>query len=694
LHRAPQWRLTLVILIGKIHMKPQHAPLAYRPEIDGLRAIAVVAVMLYHADIDINGRRLFSGGFLGVDIFFVISGYLISSIILTQLQDGRFTFANFYERRVRRIFPALFFVMFGSLPFAWTLLLPGALLEFTSSVAATSLFVSNIFFWAQDPYTSAPSLLKPLLHTWSLSVEEQFYILFPPFLIILHRWFSRYFVQIVSLLFLVSLMVAHWSSVKFPSLNFFFLHGRIWELLCGALLAWNSARGQGDGKMGHSAFACSGLVIIIGSIFLFTEELRHPSFWTVLPVFGTCLIIARPGQSSNLVLRLLTAPVIVGVGLISYSLYLWHQPVFAFARIYSVVPLSLAAKILLLCVCVGLSFMSWRWVEQPFRDSSRVGVRRIWMLGLFGAFCSLVVFLLTHIGNGFPGRFPDVVRNLYEPAESVGNLVQNGRPCHRRPVADACTFVSGDGSDKWFLLGDSNAARLARPLWNMLQNGNATFTLLTQNGCFYAPGMLLTRDGKVFCPLQVNLSRKDLLLNESPATIVIFGSLPVYMNGGFQAPNLPAVMLRESLEPFDESSRLAAIDKSIRTAVGDLLAYGHRIVLVYPIPEVEFDIRRRILQLLATHPSRLEAQDDRFGVYTSYADFREQSASSYRLFDSIPPHKRLIRVKPEDRLCNLLRDGECVVMDLQSYYYVDSYHLSHFGASLIVEQIQAATAGN
>ena len=214
--------------------------LLYRPEIDGLRAIAVVAVILYHAQITILGYQPFKGGFIGVDIFFVISGYLITSIILKELvTTGSFSFKNFYERRIRRILPVLLFVMLASLPFAWMYILPNNLLEFSKSILYSLGFSSNFYFhYSGQQYGAESGLLKPFLHTWSLSVEEQYYILFPIILLVIFKYFRKYLLSTLVIGLSISLILAHTTSRNFSSISFYFLHTRMWELLAGSILAY------------------------------------------------------------------------------------------------------------------------------------------------------------------------------------------------------------------------------------------------------------------------------------------------------------------------------------------------------------------------------------------------------------------------------------------------------------------------
>ena len=343
----------------------------YRPEIDGLRAIAVGAVILYHAQITIFGQQSFKGGFIGVDIFFVISGYLITSIILKELVNtGSFSFKHFYERRIRRILPALLFVMLVSLPFAWIYLLPNSFIDFSKSILYSLGFSSNFYFWySGHQYGAESGMLKPFLHTWSLSVEEQFYIIFPIILLITFKNFKKYLTHILILGFLISLGLADWGSKNYPSFNFYVLPTRGWELLAGSILAYfEITKGhRNKNKTLNLILPFVGLILIGHSISFFNDEMFHPSFYSLSPIIGVCLIIWFSSKN-ELITKILSTKLFVGIGLISYSLYLWHYPIFAFARITQFAQGSLFNKLLLGIITVILSTFTYYFVERPFRD--------------------------------------------------------------------------------------------------------------------------------------------------------------------------------------------------------------------------------------------------------------------------------------------------------------------------------------
>ena len=298
----------------------------YRPEIDGLRAITVTAVILYQAQINLFDNQIFKGGFIGVDIFFVISGYLITSIIFKELiTTGKFSFSYFYQRRIRRILPVLCFVMLASLPFGWIYLLPERLIEFLESILYSLGFGSNFYFhYTGLRYGDIDGFLKPFLHTWSLSVEEQYYILFPAVFLITFKFFKKYLLHILILGLIISLGLADWASVEHRNFNFYVLPTRGWELIAGSLIAYfeNKLGHRSQNKILNNILPAVGLLLIIHSIIFFFEDgMRHPSIYTVPPIIGVCLIIwfANKGE---LVTKILSNKLFVGTGLISYSLYL------------------------------------------------------------------------------------------------------------------------------------------------------------------------------------------------------------------------------------------------------------------------------------------------------------------------------------------------------------------------------------
>jgi peptidoglycan/LPS O-acetylase OafA/YrhL len=371
----------------------------YRKEIDGLRALAVLPVILFHA-----GIAGFSGGFVGVDVFFVISGYLITSIIIGELESGDFTITGFYERRARRILPALFFVILVTLPFAWWLLLPHELVAFGRSIIAVTVFASNILFWQESDYFATDSELIPLLHTWSLAVEEQYYVIFPVLLLVCWKLGLRWVTAIIAVIGVISLGLAEWGWRYDASANFYLLPGRAWELMAGAGCAlYLGHKTQPTGAISQW-LSLTGLGLLLLSVIWLDDSLPFPGLYAIFPVLGTALIILFAHQN-NWTGRLLSLPVFVGIGLVSYSAYLWHQPMFAFARLYYADEPGLFIMLGLVILAFILAAISWRFVERPFRQRRNFSRKQIFVMALAGSLLLIVIALTLIMLEGIPARF-------------------------------------------------------------------------------------------------------------------------------------------------------------------------------------------------------------------------------------------------------------------------------------------------
>tara|TARA_A100001011_G_scaffold380455_1_gene447789 strand:+ start:1258 stop:3138 length:1881 start_codon:yes stop_codon:yes gene_type:complete len=367
--------------------------ITYRPEIDGLRAIAVGAVILYHAQITILGYQPFKGGFIGVDIFFVISGYLITSIILKEfIKTGSISFKHFYQRRIRRILPVLLFVMLVSLPFAWVYLLPNDLLDFSKSILYSLGFSSNFYFhYSGLEYGGAGLEGNPFLHTWSLSVEEQYYVLFPLALFITFKFFKKFLIHVLILGFIISLGLANWGSANYPSASFYFLHTRIWEILAGSILAYFEITKGGRSKIQsfNLILPSVGLFLIGHSILFFNDKMFHPSFYTLSPIIGVCLMIWFC-QKNELITKILSTKLLVGIGLISYSLYLWHYPIFVFVMKFNLASFNIFTKFIIAMSIIFLSIFSYYFIEKPFR-LKKIKFKKIFVV-LFLKFLFIISF--------------------------------------------------------------------------------------------------------------------------------------------------------------------------------------------------------------------------------------------------------------------------------------------------------------
>jgi len=425
----------------------------YRREIDGLRAVAVVPVILFHA-----GFSLFSGGFVGVDVFFVISGYLITGILIAELERGDFSIARFYERRARRILPALFAVMAFCIPLSWYLMLPQQQEEFAASVIAVTLFSSNVLFWMQTGYFASDAELRPLLHTWSLAVEEQYYLLFPVVLALVWRWGRQKVLWLIIIAALASLALSQWASTNAESANFYLAPPRAWELFAGSICAFLL---RGRPSFANAWLSSLGLALIVFSILFLHDGLPFPGVYALLPVGGTALIILFGGAGTP-VARLLSLRGFVGIGLVSYSAYLWHQPLFAFARLGSDTEPAHWLMTVLAVLSLVMAVLSWRFVEQPFRGKKGLFPKRSHLFAASGAGAAvmLAIGLVGYLAKP-PTRIevenPVLIANAEKEARTGMGWHEGSKPCEGFVESEGLNCRRyGDGPQKVVLWGDSH----------------------------------------------------------------------------------------------------------------------------------------------------------------------------------------------------------------------------------------------
>jgi len=482
------------------------AVLKYRPDIDGLRAVAVLSVLAFH----LSPWRV-RGGFVGVDVFFVISGYLISAIVFSEIATNRFSVLAFYERRVRRIFPALFVMLMVVSPVISFFLLPNELIDYAKSVIAAATSSSNFYFWQHSGYFDSPTS-KPLLHTWSLAVEEQFYILFPVFLLIACRFFAKWLKQGVVILLFASLAASVATSHDNATAAFYMPYTRIWELLVGTVISLGFFPRLRSGWV-RNGFTLLGIGLIAFAVFEYSPETPFPGLAAVLPCVGSALIIGAGESGSTLVGNALSWRPMVLIGLISYSLYLWHWPVIVLndlglaANFGDFVPhrwafvllLQKSTKAIVVLVSFVLATLSWRFVERPFRGHAR----RIGRQPLFALAALVVVVLLLSSGaviyaRGFPGRFPrpavQVASFRPAPDSIIGQLGDCAITNDNRDSVfdDNHCLQRAAGKEGYLLLGDSHAAELLDSLKTSLPNSNVA--LAAAWGCspsFHPDGGLL-----------------------------------------------------------------------------------------------------------------------------------------------------------------------------------------------------------
>lgn len=656
---------------------------SYRPEVDGLRAVAVLPVILFHA-----GFERFDGGYVGVDVFFVVSGYLITGIIYGEILKGSFSIAHFYERRARRILPALFCVSVVCLIFAWFWMLPNEFEILSESLIAVNLFVANIYFWQSLDYFAGPAEMQAFLHTWSLAVEEQFYFFFPLFMLLVGGLRKGFLLATIALGLLASLALAEYASSHHPTANFYLLPTRAWELLTGAVIAIYMQDRKGSFPLlARHVGGGVGLAMILFAVFFFDETTPFPSLWAVVPVLGTALVILL-SNGSDIVGRLLSWRPVVGIGLISYSAYLWHQPVFVFAKERSLEPISDLGFLTLSVFSLLLAWLSWRFVELPFRNRRNFTRGQIFKSALAMSFLMIGVGVFGKYSGGIPWRFDEEVQRIVD-----ARYIKHDVPelCHATTgrmlsIEDACEY-NEKGEGIVVVWGDSHATPLVPPVADLVDALGMKVKMLVYTNCLPIAGY--TRESEPNCGVFNNKVMDYLLDNDDIEMVIMLGRYPlqfeaeVFDNGEGGIENgvsQRAIPIDPSIDVSkDDGTRIEIVGQLLEETVNQLVNVGKRVVLVYPVPEVGWDV------------PVLLAKEKIFGVEReaplsiSYELFRERAETSYRQLSRVEENESVLKVDPAELLCNTYLTGRCSAQLEDTLFYYDSNHLSVTGAAMLVE---------
>ncbi|MCS5588949.1 MAG: acyltransferase [Candidatus Thioglobus sp.] len=647
----------------------------YRKEIDGLRAIAVVPVILFHA-----GVFGFSGGYVGVDVFFVISGFLITSIILEEKEKGTFSIKNFYERRARRILPALSAVLIATSLMA-AIFMPAELLKaYSSSVASVVTFTSNFYFFNTSGYFSTIADQKPLLHTWSLAVEEQYYLFFPLMVSSLWVFGKKRLVVVIVSLSLVSLFLSQYlAELKYNDANFYLISSRAWELFFGSLVAFFHLKEWSVKPWIRELFGILGLGMIFYSIFFFNKQTPFPSFYTLIPVIGTCLIIVFV-NCKTLVGQLLSKQVLVGVGLISYSLYLWHQPLFAFLRLKTVGEPEALMFIIAIVLTVILAYISWKYVEAPFRKKHIISSEKIFKYTYRSIAFFILVGVITHINDGFEQRFPHSIYSDTINSSPKRNKCHTKGNDYLKPM-DACHYFGKNIS--WAGLGDSHSVELSYSLAKAIEPSGEGLIALSFSGC--PPGLLFEAKRKG-CSKWLKEALIHIEQNASIKNVVLAFRHSSHLHG--QQPNIfSEAPDRDTAEIFSESFRAnfngdakELYWKSFSEIISRLIEAGKTLYIVYPIPELPIHISNAIT------PFSVFGGDLMFDLekMTTENYYKRRTEFINKKLDSLPYGKNLHAIKPFEILC----DGEyCPAVKEGKALYFDDDHLSLAGSAFITDVI-------
>lgn len=666
--------------------------LAYRKEIDGLRAIAVLSVIFFHA-----GFETFKGGFVGVDVFFVISGYLITSIILKEKAEGTFTLRRFYERRARRILPALFFVIFCTIPFAYLWLFPKDLQNFSFSVVSALLFCANLYFSQFNGYFTQHSDLMPMLHTWSLSVEEQYYFIFP--LIIMGMWRAgiKSILVIVCLLAVISFVATYCYAQLHPNEAFYFLPWRAWEILIGALVAINSNLSTRDNShKKYAYFLCEcmsvfGVLAIFFSIFVFDSYTNFIGKWGLVPVLGTSILL-QFCSPNTFVFKVLSCNVLSGIGLISYSMYLWHQPIFAFARIRSLHSLSNTEYVVLIFIVILCAYGSWLNVEKPFRNKNVITGKKLRILSTRVTLVFVIFF--TTIGmSAFPFRFSQDVLNVVNVQKEWDQ--QNKNPCGVTISSTQNGNVSCMRGNNIHpiaaLIGDSHANALSHELQRAFTSHSLSFQQMTHFSCPLLKGSHQKdpmRKHMYGCEEAINDFNAEVKNKTDVKNIIISVRWSAYISGQGFDNNEGGIESKKpvSIDVYDESNVLSREERFIHgfdNLIHNYVSTGKKVFVIYPIPEAGWDVPSQIAKTMLYD----KESDLRYGVTTSYTRYLERHAAILKLFEKFAQDPNVIPIRLDKIFCNSFVKNRCITMLNGQVLYTDSHHLSNAGAKLVVDEI-------
>lgn len=657
----------------------------YRPDIDGLRAVAVLPVVLFHADV-----AGLSGGYVGVDIFFVISGFLITTIIHREISQGRFSILRFYERRARRILPALFTVICATLLASYYLSMPTEFTDTARSAIATVLFVSNFLFWSETGYFSPGIFSQPLLHTWSLAIEEQFYIFFPPLMLLLAR--LRLPVRaIIAILTLLSLGLSVATTAMRPEMAYFLLPWRAWELGIGAFVALSMEQIRLHRPL-REILSAAGLFAILVAVISFDETTVFPGAAALLPVGGAALIIACGARGDTLVARLLSTRPMVWIGLISYSLYLWHWPVIVFYQQLTFARPDGLGVGLVVGLSMALAWASWAWVEAPFRSGSswRLGLSRarIFALLALGMAGIATLSLAVVLGQGLPGRLPPEAVRLAAFADDRHPLLRTctGRFEQWRDPSDPCIFGPGDGPPTVAIWGDSHAAALLPEIEAAADRSALRIAYLSRAGCLPVRNTERLDGRNGGCAEYGNGAMAHLLAQTNIDTVLIVARYAMAANGYLLDYGLaergfgPTLFADTATGPWDEGRRADALMGRIDDTVTTLTDAGKQVVVVYPIPEIGYKVPETLARLsLQGRPVA------GFGLPRAAYDARNQPLIAQ--LDIITARTGALTIRPDTVLCDL---ALCRAYDGGAALYYDDDHLSSAGAALLGPQIDSA----
>jgi peptidoglycan/LPS O-acetylase OafA/YrhL len=644
-----------------------HIRTPHRLDIDGLRATAVVPVVLFHARVP-----GFGGGFVGVDIFFVISGYLITSIIAKEISSGDFSILSFYGRRIRRIFPAFFVMTAFSAVAGVLLLLPSELSNLGSSIVAATFFVSNMLFWQKSGYFGLRSELEPLLHTWSLGIEEQFYLGFPLFLWLWLKFGRARTIWLgVALVAAVSFGVGAYSIDRWQEATFYLILTRAWELLLGAFLAvWPNAAIKRSGL--RDSLSIVGLLLIAWPVFTFSTATTFPGLNALFPCVGAALIIVTGMRDHSLAGRMLSNSAFVFTGWISYSFYLWHWPLIVFWKYYFIRPLNGADSIVIIILTFIIATLSWRFVETPFRKAGS-NSRRVLQRGGAAMAISAAIGAVFYFGNGLAWRVPAEAQLLASGSTDVGAFMHciYGLTAEQIKEQRLCKIGAPDAPPSFLLWGDSRAAAIADGIdLQARRHGRSGYYV----GMYSCPPLIgivgwykENANQHEQCRI-INSTVPALIERTHIRTVILHASWSeLATEYGTQRVADDATLPTEKYR-----NQTYLVDRSFRNTLDFLRKLGADVFIITNTPSATYNVPSTLARSAFTGRN--------VDIRVSVRDFIHQNEFSSELFEQVGRkyHARLIH--PEEALCG---PDKCAVEMEGRPLFVDRAHLTHFGAMML-----------
>jgi len=631
----------------------------YRPEIDGLRAIAVLAVLFFHAGFG------FSGGFVGVDIFFVISGFLITGVIYQDLQTHQFSFFEFWERRIRRIFPALTVMVVVTLIAGACCLLPNEFLALGESAIAQSTLVANLHFEEKTGYFDGPADLKPLLHTWSLAVEEQFYLLLPPLLVLCRRLSRLHLILLLSVLAVTSFCWSVWGTYTFPSRAFYLLQGRAWELLLGSVLALGLPCISLSRRL-CSVISWTGLGGILFACLWYDRGTRFPGANAAIPCLATALIIFANSRGLTSAGKLLATWPLVKTGRLSYSLYLWHWPVLALLRTIFEVELPFTVRLLVIALSFVLAWLSWKFVETPFRRTQNLSRRQIYGLAISCLFLVFAASWSITFTKGFPNRLSGNVKKTLKFGEVISNLEYPSKTL----VPIGAELSSGQ-QGAFLFWGDSHAYAVSDTISNLAMVSGISGYLYWAPGAIPVPGIQRFLPG-IGVPEQQKREIMEFIKSHGIQHVILAARWSSYIE--LSEHGNKALLAEKQMDYRTPESARRILRRGLGNMLDELKSSGVTVWLMKQVPQQDIMDPRFAL-----------ARSLQFGWKTprgiTVEKYRAQQAAANGILDEF----RGEHVHVLDPTVFCFDETGCSRMYSQSRsYYVDDDHLSTYGAQVLL----------